>query len=552
MILSNKVGECDSSAKLTVEQPNILRILEGLKDITIDEGQPLELICKIEGQPRAIKWYKNGKEIEAPNDARLQIQANAESGVYSLCINQAVTGDGAAYRVLFTNERGEVYSGSVAHVRAKRLEPVSVPASFLTPLRDQTIQEGDTLTLKCQVNGEPQPELKWYRNGTELKADGDRCTIRLALDGTATLRLRDAQKSDSGEFRVEAVNPAGKAESKCQVRVLAEDEMPCAPKFIIPLKRTEGIPGESCDFNVKVRGIPKPQLIWSLNGITLNFNNSRFIEEDLGDGNFRLTIKEVKEEDFGQILCVAQNENGEAFCDALFEPDADWLGRKRAGEGYPPRFNVPLWDRRVPETHPMSIECHVDAKPAAEIQWFKDGELLNDADGVEIWNTPTDGTCRVKIPRFEKRHCGNYKCVAKNEHGVADTRANLNMEVLEEEPKETPKEYAPKFNPPLADAALKHGEPLHLQCHVISNPPASVLWYKDGLVLNSTERLKLKYNPESGECDLMINSVENGDMGAYRCVASNLHGSTNTACNVTVKTKKEEVFINFIRFYKHN
>lgn len=52
-------------------------------------------------------------------------------------------------------------------------------------------------------------------------------------------------------------------------------------------------------------------------------------------------------------------------------------GRDKDDDRYPPRFNVPLWDRRIPINDPLSIECHVDAKPTAEIEWFKDGECVS-------------------------------------------------------------------------------------------------------------------------------------------------------------------------------
>ena len=71
------------------------------------------------------------------------------------------------------------------------------------------------MTLNCQVAGEPLPEMKWFREGTQLTSD-DRISIRLSLDGKAVLRMRDARKSDAGQFRVEAFNEAGSAESTCQ------------------------------------------------------------------------------------------------------------------------------------------------------------------------------------------------------------------------------------------------------------------------------------------------------------------------------------------------
>lgn len=71
MILSNSAGECGSSASLTVVKPNILRILSPLKDTDVNEGEPIKLLVKIEGQPREVKWLKNGKDITS--DDRITI-----------------------------------------------------------------------------------------------------------------------------------------------------------------------------------------------------------------------------------------------------------------------------------------------------------------------------------------------------------------------------------------------------------------------------------------------------------------------------------------------
>lgn len=56
VVLSNKAGECDSSAALAVYKPAIVKLVRGLKDVEVDEGQPLELSCKIEGIPKSVKW----------------------------------------------------------------------------------------------------------------------------------------------------------------------------------------------------------------------------------------------------------------------------------------------------------------------------------------------------------------------------------------------------------------------------------------------------------------------------------------------------------------
>lgn len=134
--------------------------------------------------------------------------------------------------------------------------------------------------------------------------------------------------------------------------------------------------------------------------------------------------------------------------------------KDRSDEGYAPRFNVPLWDRCIPEGDPLSIECHVDSKPPAIIVWFKDGGYfigllfpsitdsvesnfaevqpenqreclagleLEEKENLEIRNS-TDGACRLRITKFSMEETGGYKCFAKNMYGSAETRANYNVE----------------------------------------------------------------------------------------------------------------------------
>ncbi|CAJ0570275.1 unnamed protein product, partial [Mesorhabditis spiculigera] len=537
VVLSNAAGECESSAELTVAKPESLKLLEGLKDVTVDEGQPIELKVKVEGRPRQVKWYRNGQEL-APGDG-LELKANPESGEYSLRIPAAKKSDGAAYRVVLSGEKKgvEVASGAVAHVKAERPKAEPKPAIFMQPLRDTEVPEGETLTLTCQIGGDPLPALTWFKDGAELVKD-DRTTWRVALDGTATLRVRDARASDFGTYKVVAKNDAGEADSQCKVSVSARKEEAQPPKFVIPLRACANALGAKQEFNVKVRGHPKPTLEWTIDGKPL-VQDGRITVEDMADGNYCLTIRDIRAEDFGVIRCVAKNENGSDDCEAKFVQGVPQEGVDREGEGYPPKFNVPLWDRRIPVGDVLAIECHVDAKPHASIKWFKDNVELLESELCEIRNS-ADGACRVRLARFTEELTGCYRCQATNCYGVADTRAYYEVELFKEEEIVEKKERAPKFNPGLEDKTTRVGERLVLSCKVDGSPLLVITWYKDGCPVRADGRHSLEGPDENGICQLIIHDVLPEDEGAYRCVAENSLGSCNTACQVTVKTEKVE------------
>ncbi|CAL2029366.1 unnamed protein product [Caenorhabditis brenneri] len=536
VVLSNAAGDCDSSAALTVVKPNVLKIVDGLKDVDVEEPQPVELKVKVDGIPKVVKWYKNGQELKPDADG-FKFEEKPESGEFSLLIPSSKKSDGGAYRVVLGNDKGEVYSGSVVHVKAAKPAEATSGANFLSPLKDTEVEEGDMLTLQCVVAGEPFPQIIWEKDGIVLQKD-DRITMRTALDGTATLRIRSAKKSDIGQYRVTAENMAGSATSTCKVTVTDQGEQPSKPKFVIPLRSGAALPGDKKEFNVKVRGLPKPTLQWFLNGSPLVFDD-RVTLDDMADGNYCLTIRDVREEDYGTLKCIAKNENGtdETVCE--FEKGADHDGGMRDDLRYPPRFNVPLWDRRIPVGDPMFIECHVDANPTAEITWFKDGIKIEHSVHTEIRNT-VDGACRIKISPFEESDIGVYMCVAVNELGQAETQATYQVEVIEHVEEQKKKEYAPRINPPLEDKTVNGGQPIRLSCKVDAIPRASVVWYKDGLPIRADSRISIQYEGD-GTASLAINDSTEADIGAYRCVATNAHGTINTSCSVNVKVPKQEI-----------
>uniref|UniRef100_A0AAF5HXT5 Uncharacterized protein n=1 Tax=Strongyloides stercoralis TaxID=6248 RepID=A0AAF5HXT5_STRER len=535
VVLSNDAGECDSSADLDVKVPEIVKLIDGLKDQDVNEGEPLQLKAKISGKPRQVKWYKNGQEI-TPND---NLKLSDSDGEYTLTIPQSKSDDGGVYRVVFTHDKGEIPSSCSVYVKPKKKDFVGTSPDFLGPLSDVTIPEGETLILKCQVSGNPMPDLRWFKDGVEVHKS-DRVTLRLSLDGTASLRILDSKKDDTGKYSIIAKNDFGEKESSCNASVLDESEIPGPPKFIIPLKTTDGKVGQKVEFSVKVRGFPKPEVKFILNNNQV-IDDDNYMVEDLGNGHWMFTIKSITPDDFGSIRAIAKNEFGQVECNASFCESLSRTFKPRDEEGYEPRWNVPLWDRRLPLGHPASIECHVDAKPRAEITWlFEDKIITKDMKEIEFVNTP-DGCCKLKVLHLTPEWVGMYKCIAKNSYGVADTRANLNIEEEYIEEIEYKREYPPRFNPQLEDVILEIGKTITLNTIVDAIPMASITWYKDGLPIKLTSNMSTDFDEETGSCTLKLKDVTEADTGAYRCIATNIHGTTNTACLVGIKTPKIEI-----------
>ena len=82
---------------------------------------------------------------------------------------------------------------------------------------DTFVQEGEGVLFHVKVTGVPHPNLAWYHNGVEVKADYSR---DLTDDGS--LSLPSSEPKHSGVYRLVALNPAGRAER--EVRLTLEEE----------------------------------------------------------------------------------------------------------------------------------------------------------------------------------------------------------------------------------------------------------------------------------------------------------------------------------------
>lgn len=76
--------------------------------------------------------------------------------------------------------------------------------------------------MTCQttfrVSGVPVPEVKWFRDGEEVKPS-EHARIESLPDGTNRLIVKAVDLEDQGNYRCEATNTAGSMSSKAPLTV---------------------------------------------------------------------------------------------------------------------------------------------------------------------------------------------------------------------------------------------------------------------------------------------------------------------------------------------
>lgn len=77
--------------------------------------------------------------------------------------------------------------------------------TFLAPVNNITIVQGQTATLHCKVAGKPLPNIRWLKNDAPVFQEARRITIRKTEYGSR-LRIQDLDTTDTGYYQCVASN----------------------------------------------------------------------------------------------------------------------------------------------------------------------------------------------------------------------------------------------------------------------------------------------------------------------------------------------------------
>uniref|UniRef100_A0A1I7Y7A4 Ig-like domain-containing protein n=1 Tax=Steinernema glaseri TaxID=37863 RepID=A0A1I7Y7A4_9BILA len=130
--------------------------------------------------------------------------------------------------------------------------PTEVAPEFSKELKAVQAQEGEQALFECKISGMPAPQVKWFKDGEELKP-GDGVVIETLGDGTSRLKIDKAKVDDQGNYRVEATNNAGSMSSKAPLTVTAVEKL----KLKKRLEDQKVQQGTRIRLSIEVEGKPK-------------------------------------------------------------------------------------------------------------------------------------------------------------------------------------------------------------------------------------------------------------------------------------------------------
>ncbi|XP_052363482.1 roundabout homolog 2-like isoform X1 [Oncorhynchus keta] len=283
--------------------------------------------------------------------------------------------------------------------------------TFLRRPINQVVLEEEGVEFRCQVQGDPQPNVRWRKNDVDVPRG--RYEIKYDKEDYL-LRVKKASASDEGTFTCLAENRVGKVEASASLTVRA------APQFIIRPRDQIVAQGRTATFPCETKGNPQPAVFWQKEGSqNLLFPNqpqqpnSRFSVSSSGD----LTISAVQRADAGYYICQALTVAGSILAKAQLEVTDVLTDRP------PPII------RRGPSNQTLRVDsvallkCQASGDPIPSISWLKDGvSLLGKDPRMSLQDL---GSLQMRSLRLSDS--GIYTCVAASSSGETSWSAFLEV-----------------------------------------------------------------------------------------------------------------------------
>ncbi|KAG5671244.1 hypothetical protein PVAND_001453 [Polypedilum vanderplanki] len=271
---------------------------------TKNPGESVVFNCTVQKEERStVSWKKDQNTLSIENllaspDSRFKIIVDTATSTYSLHILDLNKDDSGKYRCQINKNMQENVGKEID------LQVTRPPIILDSNENNVRTVEGQAVTLLCAADGYPRPEITWKRDDNELMSSKE-----FIFKGS-NLTILQVKKEDRGHYICEASNGIGNKVSK---KVLLEVSF--AP--ILSAKRPKVGQKEGYEAKLICKSVSYPPAAISfLYNDKVISNNEHYQIEYQGSVNEEteaiLTLREVKKHHYGEYLCKAKNQFGNA------------------------------------------------------------------------------------------------------------------------------------------------------------------------------------------------------------------------------------------------
>ncbi|XP_058401342.1 contactin-5 isoform X1 [Diceros bicornis minor] len=370
------------------------------------------------------------------------------------------------------------------------------------------------VALNCEVRGNPVPNYRWLRNGTEIDLESD---YRYSLiDGTFIIS-NPSEAKDSGHYQCLAANTFGSILSREAILQFAYlGNFSGRTRSAVSVREGQGV--------VLMCSPPphSPEIIysWVFNEFPsfVAEDSRRFISQETGN----LYISKVQTSDVGSYICLVKNTVTNAR--VLSPPTPLTLRNDGVMGEYEPKIEVHFpFTVTAAKGTTVKMECFALGNPVPTITWMKVNGYI-----------PSKARLRksqavLEIPNVQLDDAGTYECRAENSRGKNSFRGQLQVYTY------------PHWVEKLNDTQLDSGSPLRWECKASGKPRPTYRWLKNGVPLLPQSRVEMVNGV------LMINNVNQSDAGMYQCLAENKYGTIYASAELKILASAPTFALNHLK-----
>ncbi|XP_063233739.1 irregular chiasm C-roughest protein isoform X2 [Bacillus rossius redtenbacheri] len=286
----NQADRTYRSAKLRLEvkyAPKVSLSVAEAKEDRLVEGQDVTLDCRADANPQELtyRWYLDDEPVPGDYTTRL-VLSNVSRRFHDAIV------------------KCEVHNPVGKSEESETLD-ISYGPRFRARPRSLQADAGDTVTLSCDVDGNPAPEIEW-RQDTTHKVVGTAANLTLKVEeGTAGRYLCRASVP---RF------PDARAEATVYLR---------GPPNITSHGAQLGVQGDGARLECVAASVPRPdRVLWTHRGSEVGTDDKDYtvLEEPLPGGvRSTLVIRESREQHLGSYNCSVSNPYGSAVAEIHLE-----------------------------------------------------------------------------------------------------------------------------------------------------------------------------------------------------------------------------------------
>ncbi|KAI1882108.1 hypothetical protein AGOR_G00247290 [Albula goreensis] len=367
---------------------------------------------------------------------------------------------------------------------AKKLEPA------------YQVDKGGKIRLVVDL-ADPTVELKWYKNGQEIRPSPNQRKYIFEHKGTQRIMvINNCNMQDDAAYSVCA------GDEKCSTELFVKE---------LPVTITKGLTDVKTTVNERIElecevSEEGAQVKWLKNGVEVPTGvRSRFRVKSEGTKH-SLIIEDASLEDTGTFSVMASGGTSESKIQVDLKPLKIFQN---------------LTDQTIRLGQPLKLHCEISPGNVPG-RWYRNGQLIQPNDRINLLHRARNH--RLEIENATINDAGDYTFVLEGYSQGLSCKIHII---------DPPRLHLESLNFPDNTVTIVAGNKLRLEIPVSGEPAPRVVWMKgERVILDSGHRVRAE--TFSDHTCLTIDVAEREDTGNYNIVLQNEAGEDKATVKVKV------------------